>query len=206
MTARAVKTVVLLLPCLLFFAAPPEVLADYYKYKDSKGAVCITNKLESVPPKYRAAMQVVRDQTLAKEDPAGQKEQAPAQAVFQEPPVQKTGPESVAPAQATSRFAKLAARYPWFKPLAIVGGVCIGFAMVMKLAALLPSAQFSRLLYLAFFVGVFVFAYKSYADHVAGSYLNIKQKVLAMFVKANEREGLKPAHPADAASEVPAVR
>lgn len=70
-----------------------------------------------------------------------------------------------------------------------------------KLSSLLSSALLAKVIYLAFFLGVFAFAYKSYAEHVTSSYFSIKKKVLAMFEKANRREmpesdAISPAAPA----------
>lgn len=198
MTTRIVKTALLLLPFMLVFEAVHKASADYYKYKDASGTVCITNKLQSVPPRYRATMQVIRDDTAGKE-PAAHNQPEPSQPAV-EPTSQKPAQES----PAEGRFGQLSARYPWFKPLAIIGGILAGFVVVTKLAGLLPSPHLARLIYLAFFLGVFVFAYKSYADHVAEGYFSIKQKVVAMFTKANEREGLQPENkPAGAAAELP---
>lgn len=61
-----------------------------------------------------------------------------------------------------------------------------------KLSSLLSSALLAKVIYLAFFPGVFAFAYKSYAEHVTSSYFSIKKKVLAMFEKANRREMPEP--------------
>jgi len=44
-------------------------LADFYKYRDSSGAVVITNKLEDVPKKYRGRVKVIWDEELDAKDP-----------------------------------------------------------------------------------------------------------------------------------------
>lgn len=53
---------------MLFFW-PMDVRAEFYKYKDSSGAVVITDKLENVPKKYRARVKVIWDDELEAKDP-----------------------------------------------------------------------------------------------------------------------------------------
>jgi hypothetical protein len=48
---------------------PATSQAEFYKYKDSSGALVITNKLEDVPKKYRRSVKVVWDEELAAKDP-----------------------------------------------------------------------------------------------------------------------------------------
>jgi hypothetical protein len=48
---------------------PPDARAEYYKYKDSSGAVVITNRLADVPRKYRQRVKVVWDKDLEAKDP-----------------------------------------------------------------------------------------------------------------------------------------
>ncbi len=169
--------------------SPPTALAEFYRYTDSKGSVCMTNKLDTVPKEYRSTVKVIRN---GKESTLQQLSDEPPQAV-QDPSLQK---QENAPADTPvpkGRLGQLAARFPWLKPLLIVGGILTGFLLVARITAHLPSAQLGKIIYLAFFLGVFTFAYKSYADHVCNSYFTIKHKVVSMFKKANDREGLRPA-------------
>lgn len=164
-----------------------EARADYYRYTDGSGAVCITNNLDAVPPKYRSTMKVIREETLAKKDKGARKEES------RERPGPETAPQprEQMPSQAEEPAAgsgHLFTRFPWSRPLVLVAAILAGFFLVRKLASILPSALFARVLYLAFFLGIFAFAYKSYAEHVTTSYFAIKKKVLAMFEKANRRE------------------
>jgi|SRR6185369_2539622 len=53
----------------MLFLRPPDVQAEFYKYRDSRGALVITNKLEDVPKKYRKSVKVVWDDDLAAKDP-----------------------------------------------------------------------------------------------------------------------------------------
>jgi hypothetical protein len=57
----------LLAGVLLFLT--PAARAEFYTYKDSRGAVVITNKLEDVPRKYRQRVKVVWDEELEAKDP-----------------------------------------------------------------------------------------------------------------------------------------
>ena len=98
-----------------------------------------------------------------------------------------------AAAQPAGRFAQLAASRPWLKPLLVLGGLLALFLLVVRIASHLSSPQLARVIYLAFFLGVFTFAYTSYASHLAAGYTSLKQKMVAMFAKANDREGVAPA-------------
>jgi hypothetical protein len=71
----AISSPVWLFAGLLFFL-PPEAWAEFYKYKDSSGAVVITNKLEDVPKKYRKRVKVVWDKDLESQDPLARRRAA----------------------------------------------------------------------------------------------------------------------------------
>lgn len=160
--------------------------ADFYQYKDGKGTIHMTNKLEAVPEKYRATMKVVReDRPPTQAAPAANEQAAPA-ANDQQPARQAVE------AQPQTRFGQLCSRFPWLKPLLFIGGFIGAFLLVAKLTDFLPSPMLARVIMIAFFLGAFVFTYKVYTDHLASGYFTIKEKMLTMFKKANEREGLTP--------------
>lgn len=192
-----------ILPSLLVLFAltafPGESGADLYEYKDGNGTVCITDKLQSVPAKYRNGMQVIKDDSHAKPAPSGRMPQeAPrlAPPLAPEAPKAALGPkveagpkaEVAAPAAPAGRFGELALRYRWFKPLAIVGALVVGLLIIGQVARLLPSARLGRVIYFAFFAAIFAFAYKSYADQVVNNYLMVRESVLSVFKKTNQRE------------------
>jgi len=52
---------------------PPDVRAEFYKYKDNSGAVVITDKLENVPKRYRGRVKVIWDDELEAKDPLARK-------------------------------------------------------------------------------------------------------------------------------------
>jgi hypothetical protein len=183
-----------LLPLLLtlFAASAQTAHADYYKYTDGTGSVCITNKIESVPPKYRATMKVIREETLAAKDkvkrPEPLRDAKPVPAASAPAPAKAAAPAE----EPTSTYGQLAARYTWFKPALIVGAVILLYLIVRKIAVALPSALFARLLCIVFFLGVFVFLYVSYARYLSSSYYTFKTKMLALFEKSNRREAPGP--------------
>ena len=175
---------------LLFFmtsGSVPVALADFYKYTDTGGAINITNKLESVPQKYRSRVKVVRDEALSKQDPGARRQQPP------EPAQEESGisRETAAPAPAPApqgKFAQLAALHSWFKPLCCLAAFLAAFLLVIKLASLVPSAPLSKLIYLCFFLGVFVFLYQAYVEHVVADSLAVKEKAVSMMQKSMVRE------------------
>lgn len=165
---------------------PSNLFADYYKYTDKKGVVNITNKLESVPPRYRSTMKVVREapkkETAApapNEAPQATEESASASAAEQQP---KQGV-----------FTSLSERFPWFKPLVYVVCIVALFVVVAKLSSLVPSPLLSRLIYVSFFIGVIVFLYKGYVEHVANSSRKIKDTAVSIIKKSSNREEAPPA-------------
>src|ERR1035437_2616265 len=53
---------------ILILVVSFDARANFYKYKDSNGAIVITDKLENVPQKYRKQFKVVRDAELEAKD------------------------------------------------------------------------------------------------------------------------------------------
>lgn len=189
MSVGTVKTVVfaalVLLVCIGAFCG--DARADYYKYTDGSGAVCITNRIDAVPSKYRATMKVIREETVA-----GKVNGAPREPLRENVAAPEASPQSreqaVAPEEPASRLGQVFSRFPWARPLLVVCVIVTAFLIVNKLSSLISSPLLARVVYLAFFLAIFVFAFKSYAEHVTNSYFSIKTKVLAMFEKANRRE------------------
>lgn len=64
----------MLVGIMLFVAF--DVKADFYKYKDSSGAIVITDKLENVPQRYRNQFKVVWDADLEAKDPVARRKAA----------------------------------------------------------------------------------------------------------------------------------
>jgi len=64
----------LLVGMMLFVAF--DARADFFKYKDSSGAVVITDKLENVPQKYRNQFKVIWDKDLEAKDPLARRRAA----------------------------------------------------------------------------------------------------------------------------------
>ena len=185
MSKLTLSIVMLCLSLLLHSALVGEALADYYKYTDGRGVVNITNKLESVPAKYRSNMKVVREapkpEPAANQAQQAQPEAAPAAAADQE----SVQPAAQAPA---GKFAELSARFPWFRPLVYLAVIVLLTAVVFKVSSLLPSPLLSKAICIAFFLGVFVFLYKAYVTHVVESTVKIKDTATNMMKKSMVRE------------------
>jgi len=153
--------------------------------------ISITNKLESVPPKYRATMKVVHEapkpEPTAGKDPQPQPEPDQAAAT-------KAATDAAPAAAPAGRFRELTERYVWLKPLLYMSAILALFVGVTKITSLLPSLL-SRLIYVAFFVGVFVFVYQRYVEHIVESSHQIKEKTVRIMKKS--------ALPQDLASDEP---
>ena len=66
---------------------------------------------------------------------------------------------------------------------------------ISKLTRALSSPQLAKVIYIAFFLGTFTLGYKLYADHLVSGFIGIKQKMITMFAKAQQREGLATPKP-----------
>lgn len=62
------KIVQICMSVLLLLVANSPALADFFKYKDDKGNLIITNRFEDVPKKYRSRVKVVWDKDLTAKD------------------------------------------------------------------------------------------------------------------------------------------
>ena len=170
--------------CLSHLVASPGALADYYKYTDSNGVVSITNKLESVPAKYRSTMKVVREAPQKDAGAARQAEPQPEPAGAAEPEQES----AQAPDQPEGKFAQLSARFPWFKPLVYLAVIVVLFVVVLKVTSLLPSPLLAKAICVAFFLGVSVFLYKAYVAHLVEGTVKIKDNATNMMKKSMVRE------------------
>ena len=181
----------------------PVACAEYYRYTDNRGVICITNNLNAIPHKYRSTMRVIRE-----EKPGLQDRERPTQTprggfpVIREPDGAGHDRQAAIPSQSDSRFAQLMARFPLIKLLIIISGAIAASIIIVKLTSLIPSAQLARLIQIAFFLGLFVFAYKLYADNLVGNYFTVKTKILGLFSRAMAREAPETEiKPPDAAGE-----
>ncbi len=172
----------------LTWLTPALSSADYYKYTDNRGTVNITNKLESVPSRYRSTMKVVREEkkkapAAELQSTAGAEQQAAPALEQQAVPEPEQKPES--------SFSRLCGRFVWLKPLLyVMGGVAL-FVVVIKVASQL-GPMLSKVIYLSFFLGVFVFLYKAYAEYVVTSSARIKENAVNIMKNSSNRELPEP--------------
>lgn len=186
-----------------FFGQIPLARADYYRYTDNRGVICITNNLNAIPPKYRSTMKTIREDKPATKDKERltQTPRAGSPSV-REPEGAGHEPQAAAPSQSDSRLKQLMERFPLIKLLLLIAGIVAAAIIIVKLTSLIPSPQLARLINIAFFLGLFVFAYKLYADNLVGNYFTIKTKVLGLFSRAMVREAPDTGEkPPDAARE-----
>lgn len=66
----------LIIAAVLLLLLPQISMADFFKYKDNKGNLIITNRFEDVPKKYRNRIIVVWDKDLAAKDPVARRRAA----------------------------------------------------------------------------------------------------------------------------------
>ncbi len=178
--------ILLLLPFAGVFAQNRPAFADYYKYTDSKGTICITNNPKAVPSRYRSTMKVIREDRPASINAGGQL-QAPSARV---PAVQEqsssVSERLAAPTvRSQSRFGKLVTHFPWLEPLIAIGSVVATVLFLIKLRAMVSSPQLAKPIALALFLGVFIFVFKIYVDHFITSYSTIRTKILGISSKTS---------------------
>jgi hypothetical protein len=180
----------LLLPMLfcLTLVSAPAAMADYYKYTDAAGGVNITNKLDAVPQKYRSRVKVITDDTLTKKDTGARKALPAAGQEESGTPTEAAAPAVAAAPAPGGKFAQFSARHVWFTPLLYLAGIFALLLAVIKLASVVPSPQLSKMIYLSFFIGVSVFLYKAYVEHVVADSLAVKEKAVTMMKKSMVRE------------------
>ncbi|MCM0081845.1 DUF4124 domain-containing protein [Geomonas sp. Red32] len=167
----------LLAGCLLLVFAATS-FADLYKYTDARGVVVITDKLESVPARFRSSVKVIRD---AKPAPAAE----PAAAVDQ------GAQPAAAPAAETAnegKFAELCSRFPWLKPILWIAAIAAAFVCLTQIVSLLPSPLLGRALYIAFTLGVLLLLYKFVAGSMAENSKALVNDATSLVKKVNERQ------------------
>ncbi len=193
--------ILLLLTISGVFAQNRPAFADYYKYTDNKGTICITNDPKAVPGRYRSTMKVIRE-----EKPAGGQLQTPAGRVSAVQEQSSSVRERLAaPAVRTqSRFDKLVTRSPWLEPLIAIGSVIATFLFLIKFRAMVTSPQLAKPIALVLFLGVFVFVLKVYACHLAAGYSTIRTKILGISSKTSARDVPGPMAKAPGPAENPA--
>jgi hypothetical protein len=171
------------------FRQTPLACADYYRYTDNRGVICITNNMNAIPSQYRSTMKVIREDKPGRLD-KGTQPQTPqvSSPVAREPAIAGHDRQSATPSQSDSRFVQFLARFPLIKLLIIIAGIVAASIIIVKLTSLIPSPQLARLINIAFFLGLFVFAYKLYAESLVGNYVTVKTKILGIFTRANVHE------------------
>lgn len=167
-----------------------NVVADIYKYTDKSGVVNMTNDINAVPKRYRSSMKVIKEEAKPQQHTtvlmegntqlnysSGEQPANESDAAVEEP---------------SSYIGILFSKFGWLKPLVIILCMMGSFAVIGKIASMVSSPQLSKIIYTAYFLGIFVFMYTMYAKHVVNSYFTVKDKAVEMLKKSNVREPLPP--------------
>ena len=159
------------------FALNPAARADYYKYTDSKGVICITNDPKAVPHKYTATMKVIHEDKAGRTNSGNRAQVQVQQAVSSA--TQGVAPASLVtpsppPSAPGSRFGQISAQFPWITPLVAFGSVIVTFFVLIKLKTLISSPQTVKLTCLALLLGSFVITCKFYVDHLISGFFTAK--------------------------------
>lgn len=171
------------------FEHTPLACADYYRYTDNKGIICITNNLNTIPPKYRSTMKVIREDKPGRLEGGSQTQTSQGRSSEAlEQSAASHDRQGDTPSQSDSQLAKFMARFPLIKLMFIIAGIVSASFIILKLTSVIPSPQLARLINIVFFLGLFVFAYKLYSDYLVGNYFTVKEKILEIFTKAKVRE------------------
>ena len=76
MKMRYPQYVLLFVVVAMLLVLPQVSMADFFKYKDNKGNLIITNRFEDVPKKYRKRVIVIWDKDLTAKDPVARRSAA----------------------------------------------------------------------------------------------------------------------------------
>lgn len=182
---------VILVTGLFLLSSVTTAVADYYKYTNGNGVVSMTNKLESVPLKYRSTMKVIPE--------APAKTEAPASAAPQEAASPRQADAAASGSAAPGKFEQLSARFVWFRPAVYIALFLLSLAVIGKICSLLSSRLLGRCIYVAFFMGSFVFLYRSYSNHAVDTYLKLKHDATAIVDQSKERQKTIPLDEFDSA-------
>lgn len=76
MKMRYPQYVLMFVAAAMLLILPQVSMADFFKYKDNKGNLIITNRFEDVPKKYRNRVIVIWDKDLTAKDPVARRSAA----------------------------------------------------------------------------------------------------------------------------------
>lgn len=161
---------------LLAWVIASDALADYYRYTDSRGVINMTNKLDSVPAKYRSKVTVIP-------------ESAPAKSEVQQP---EPAAEEKAPSSQPAQNVPVLERYPWLKVLAYLALMTGALWAIARACRLLPSRALGKLLCTVLSLGLLLFLFNSYSDHAVSIFHKLKQDATSLIEKSHARQQSLP--------------
>ncbi len=177
------KITILLL--FLFLSIPGNVFADFYRYTDDKGVVCITNNLSNVPEKYRAKVIVIKEEKKVIEE------------------VKKAGgwveEGSQSAEDAVQKLVVTVSKYPYRK-LGIsfaIYAVCVVF-LVLFLSRYLNRNMMTIVVFLVLTSGFVLYAFRLEVEETHRKFVKMKAHV----EKVQKKLGKRAAAQAKAAQEV----
>jgi hypothetical protein len=142
---------------------PPLSDATFYKYRDSRGTVCITNECNKVPRQYRSRVKIIREDAPAP-PPTAARQDAPGA-------VEQDAPPDTQPVAKQEGW--LARQWPLLKILGLIGGLCwLALVVGRFVSALLPT-MLGKVVRIAFFLGIGVFIFKSYSERVVNAFTRL---------------------------------
>lgn len=159
--------------------------ADYFRYTDSSGTVCLTNDLKSIPERYRKkAVLVSRDAPKAEQ----------AKPAVSQPPADQATEEAVSQPRAPEGFRERAAalftKERMMTALKIVGAIMLvvaAYTGIGMLAAYLGCRQIGTVVRIVFTLGVLVYGFVMYADRMSAAFSRVKGEVTSIQQKSEKR-------------------
>lgn len=139
----------------------------------------ITNRLVGVPAGYGTLVKFLRQKNLP------ERELSRAHAAESVQSVGSAGEKifAIPISQSTEPGRQL----PWRKLLVFVAASIGGLYTVTKAAGSITSPLLGRIIYLAFFCGIFLFAYTSHAESLMTTCCSVKERVLGLLEYADIR-------------------
>lgn len=169
---------------LLFLCISSETSADLYKYIDDNGVPVLTNQLESVPPKYRSSMKVVKE------------EASPPRKMLL-PEVQKitADPPPAAPSRMQQNVIQKEAagitaekRKKIVNSGLVISGLVAGYFILSKLTGSLGIPRMGLIAFLLVTLIGGVYLYRLYLNEMSSVFTSLRKDALGIKKNVETRE------------------
>ena len=168
--------------------------ADFYRYRDVSGGMNVTNDISSIPERYRADVQVVRDVDLERTaDERARRiksEKSKEQRRLERPHTISAGPSAEPPSpqppiplsQETKQSSDpqkndwLDRQLPLLKVIGVFVLLFLAWLAAAKVVSLFVPHTFAVVIKIALFVAIAIYAFKGYSERIVDAFALIKNE------------------------------